>query len=86
MNSRPSSSPTPGPTLSPTPRPTPRPRARPRARLTSHLSAGHVRAGLVLEADPGGDGAALQARHGRAARPAAEVVIEKLRSLYGTAD
>lgn len=53
---------------------------------TFHLGPGDIGAGLVLERDPGGDGAALQAGHRRPAGPAAEVVREELRSLNWTSD
>ena len=48
---------------------------------TFHLGSGHVGTGLVLERDPGVDGAALQAGGGGAAGAPAEVVREVLRSL-----
>ena len=48
---------------------------------TFHLCSRNCRAGLVLEGDPGGEDAALQAGGGRAAGAPPEVVGEELRSL-----
>ena len=45
-----------------------------RLAATFHLSSGHVGTGLVLERDPGVDGAALQTGGGGAAGAPAEVV------------
>ena len=53
---------------------------------TFHLSSGHVGTGLVLERDPGVDGAALQAGGGGPAGAPPEVIGEVLRPLDGTPD